>query len=236
MSWSVLAPFCGALPFRPAILLTGPSGSGKTTVATLMINKLADALWLNGSETTVAGIRGRVKKDSRPIVFDETEGDTEKKKINREELLSLMRANTSDDTPDTSKGTKDGGYVSYKMASIFGFVGIDPTIEREADENRIFRINMVNSKTQEDWRQLDKDIHKLLTDKNCRAIRSLVWTKLKTIFTLSENLVDPVRDKTGRDFRSSLADSLLLATFFVIWNGVDEPSENQIDETLNKYY
>lgn len=235
MSWAVLAPFCGALPFRPAILLTGASGTGKTTVATLMINKLAESFWLNGSETSVAGIRGLIKRDSYPIVFDETEADTDKKKINRDELLSLMRSNTSDDTPDTVKGTKEGGFVSYKMQNIFAFIGIDPTIEHAADENRIFRINMIK-KNQGDWKKLDKEIHQLLTDENCRAIRSLAWQKLKIIFALSDSLTDAVRDKTGRDFRSSLADSLLLAAFFVIWNGLDNPDEKIIDETLDKYY
>src|SRR4030043_321228 len=30
MGWTVLAPFCGALEFRPTLLMTGESGWGKT--------------------------------------------------------------------------------------------------------------------------------------------------------------------------------------------------------------
>jgi len=236
MGWSVIAPFCGALKFRPAILLTGESGSGKTTVATMMIKRLTKCFLLNGSETTVAGIRGLIKRDSCPIVFDETEADSEKKKLNRDELLSLMRANTSDDAPDTIKGTKDGGYVSYKMQNIFAFIGINPTVESAADENRIFRINMIPSKKQRDWKKIESQLKIYLDETHCDAIRSLTWTKLKIIMDLAERIVGIIQDKTHRDYRSSYADALMASAFMVVWTYCDDPTDEQIGEMLDKYY
>jgi DNA replication protein DnaC/uncharacterized Zn finger protein (UPF0148 family) len=236
LAWSVLAPFAGALKYRPALLLTGESGSGKTTVATLCIRKLADCKWFNGSESTVAGTRGVVKYDSCGIMFEEVEADTLKKRTNREELFSLMRVNVSDDAPDTVKGTKEGGYNSFKMQNMFGFIAIDPTVESIADENRIFRVNMVKPRNGGDWKKIEEDIKNLLCEANCRKIRALAWNKLRDINTLTERIVDRIREKTGKDYRSSYADGMLAAAFMVVWTGTDNPSEEQIDNMLQRYY
>lgn len=236
LAWSTLAPFAGCLKYRPAMLLTGASGTGKSTVATLIVKKISNCIWLNGSESTVAGVRGKVQKDSCAVVFEETEKDTEKKRVNRDELFSLMRVNVTDDAPDTVKGTKDGGFNSFKMQNMFGFIAIDPTVDSIADENRIFRINMVKPENGNDWKIIDTELRTLLNEKNARAIRALTWNKLKTISALTERIVDLIRRMTGRDYRSSYSDAMLAACFMVIWTGTDVPTEDQIIEMLYKYY
>jgi putative DNA primase/helicase len=236
LGWSVLAPFAGALKFRPALLLTGPSGSGKTTVANLCIRKLADCEWFNGSESTVAGVRGKIRYDSRGIMFEEVESDTMKKKTNREELFSLMRVNVSDDAPDTVKGTKEGGYNSFKMQNMFGFIAIDPTVESIADENRIFRVHMVKPENGSEWKKIEKSLIELLSEKNCRSIRSLTWNKLKSILELSDKIVDSIRKITNKDYRSSYSDAMLASAFMTIWTGTDNPTDEQIENMLKKYY
>lgn len=236
LGWSVLAPFAGALKFRPAILLTGSSGTGKTTVANLCIRRLAMCEWFNGSESTVAGVRGKIKYDSCGIMFEETEADTLKKRTNRDELFSLMRVNVSDDAPDTVKGTKDGGFNSFKMQNMFGFIAIDPTVESVADENRIFRINMIKPSNQNEWKKIENNLINLLNEKNCRSIRALTWKKLKEILKLSDYITDFIRKKTGKDYRSSYADAMLVSSFIKIWSRVDDPTDEQIINLLNKYY
>lgn len=236
LAWSTLAPFAGCLKYRPAMLLTGASGTGKSTVATLIVKKISNCIWLNGSESTVAGVRGKVQKDSCAVVFEETEKDTEKKRVNRDELFSLMRVNVTDDAPDTVKGTKDGGFNSFKMQNMFGFIAIDPTVDSIADENRIFRINMVKPENGNDWKSIEVELRNLLDEKNARAIRALTWNKLKVISALTERIVDLIRRMTGRDYRSSYSDAMLAACFMVIWTGTDEPTEDQIIEMLYKYY
>jgi len=236
LGWATLAPFAGALKFRPAMLLTGPSGSGKSTVANQLMRKLSNCEWMDGSGTTVAGVRGKIQRDSCAVIFEETERDTEKKKINRNELFSLMRVNVTDDAPDTVKGTKDGGFHSFKMQNMFGFIAIDPTIDSVADENRVFRINMVPPTNQGEWKQIETILGGLLNETNCRALRALTWRKLKTIFALSDRIVDAIREKTGRDYRSSYSDAMLAAAFMVVWSSTDNPTDAQIESMLNKYY
>jgi transcription elongation factor Elf1/tRNA uridine 5-carbamoylmethylation protein Kti12 len=236
LGWSVLAPFAGALKFRPALLLTGPSGSGKTTVANLCIRKLANCEWFNGSESTVAGVRGKIKYDSCGVMFEETEADTVKKKSNRDDLFSLMRVNVSDDAPDTVKGTKEGGYNSFKMQNMFGFIAIDPTVDSVADENRIFRVNMIRPKNSGEWKNIENELNRYLTEKNCRAIRALTWQKLKVILGQTETITDIIREKTLRDYRSSYSDAMLASAFMVIFNGEEKPTAESISFWIDKYY
>ena len=238
MAWSALAPFAGGLKFRPAMLLTGESGSGKSTIATLFIKKLAASLWVNGLESTVPGVRGYVQKDSVSIVIEELEPKKGEymNRSNRDEFFSLMRVSVTDDAPDIIKGTKDGGFHNYKMQNMFAFIAINPTIETIADENRIFRVNMIKAKNQNEWKAIEKRIINLMSEKNCCAIRSLVWQKLPVIFELTNRVVERIREKTHRDYRSSYMDGMLASAFMVIWTYTDNPSDAQIDKMLNKYY
>jgi len=236
LGWSVLAPFAGALDNRPALLLTGPSESGKTQVANLIIRRLAACEWFNGSESTVAGVRGKIRHDATAIMFEETEADTPKKKANREDLFSLMRVNTSNDAPDTVKGTKEGGYNSFKMQNMFGFIAIDPTVENVADENRIFRVNMVKPTNAGEWENIRDEITDLLCEANCRAIRALAWSKLKIIMALASRIEKKIRAVTGRSYRYNFNDAMMASAFIVVWGATDDPSDEQIEKTLTKYY
>jgi putative DNA primase/helicase len=236
MGWSALAPFAGALSFRPAFLITGLSNSGKSTIANLVMKEIGNCLWINGKESTSAFIRQTINYDSKSIILDETEAETDKQKLNRTELFSLMRSSTSDDAPDTGKGGKDGVPVSYKMKNMFCFIAIDPTVENVADENRIFRINIIQKSNGKNWKDKERQIKSLLNKKNCRGIRALTWKKLKVILALADRTVGFIQNKTKKDYRSSYSDALLASAFIVVWNRIDSPSDEAINSMLDKYY
>ena len=69
--WTALAPFCGALPWRPHILLTGPSPSGKTTIIQRMIMPLLGGMVMAvDCGSSEAGIRQRMGADALPVIYD----------------------------------------------------------------------------------------------------------------------------------------------------------------------
>lgn len=235
MGWAVVAPFAGALKYRPALLLTGPSGSGKSTLQEYVLSNLTQFIWADAKETSNAGIRSRIGLDSAVVFFDEAEKDSDKAKLRIEDMLSFIRSNFTSHSPDAFKGTKEGGWISYKMNSIFGIAAVNPTIENVADENRIFRINMVKSQNN-GWKQIEKSLKEILTDENCQSIRALTWQKLNIIFDLTDKIVDFIQEKTGKDYRNSYSDALLCSAFIVIWDRIDNPDDESINKMLDKYY
>jgi hypothetical protein len=238
LAWSTLAPFAGALPWRPAALVTGSSGSGKTTAIDYVVKKIAKPLIFSGADTTSAAIRQIVRMDSTAIVLEEVEADTQKKRQNRQELFSLMRQSTSDDAPIIGKGTKEQTGIIFNMTNMFMFVAVSPEVESIADDNRIFRINMI--KPIKKWGPIKKNLKTVLTNKNCRAIRSLTWQKLKSIINLAENLTPIIQEITNKNTRSSFAESLFFATYFLIWQGrkkiEDEEAKGILSDLFSKVF
>jgi putative DNA primase/helicase len=233
LGWSALAPFAGALPWRPAGLITGASGSGKTTVLDLLVRPLAMPEAFSGGETTEAGVRQRIRNDAAAIVIEEAETDTQKKKWRREDLFSLMRQSTSDDTPKAAKGTRDGRGMWFDMRSMFLFAAISPEIEQVADDNRIFRVNMTQPRTE--WKPIRDGLKSKLTPENCRSIRALTWNKIEDIIELADRMVPMIQDVTKKDNRFSLAEGMLFAAYALIWRQY-EITDQALREMLEMIY
>lgn len=237
LCWSILAPFAGALPWRPSGLMTAESGAGKTTIVNSIIKPLCMPIICSGGESTSAGIRQRIAVDSCAVVVEEAEADTQKKKQNRDETFSLMRQSTSDDSPDVLKGTIDGKGMKFTLRSMFFFVAISPEIGSEADENRIFRVNLSKaSYSRADWLKREKFLKTAITPDICASVRSFTWSNLKNIISLSERIASHAQHMAGIDNRTSFAESLLLAAFMVVFQNKRDPPDDDIVALVNDFY
>jgi hypothetical protein len=229
LGWSVLAPFAGALPWRPAGLMTAASGSGKTTIVNRVIKPLAMPIICSGGESTSAGIRQRIGVDSCAIVVEEAETDTMKKKQNRDETFSLMRQSTSDDSPDVLKGTIDGKGLRFTLRSMFFFVSISPEIESEADENRIFRVSLVKANyPRKEWLAKEKELMKTLTHETCQGVRAFTWNHLPEIMKLSERVAVQAQVSAGIDNRTAFSESLLIAAYLAVFESKLDISDEEL--------
>jgi hypothetical protein len=229
MGWSLLAPFAGALPWRPALLLTGDSGSGKSTIIDFVAARLSEPLQVSGGESTEAGVRQKVGIDACGIVIDEAECDTEKKRRNREALFSLMRQSTSDDAPIVAKGTMDGKGLAFQMRSMFLFAAISPDITAAADDNRIFRINLRRPDSTK-WPKLRDDLRRLVTSENCTGMRARTWNRLSKIIETAHRFAGLIQDVSGRDARYSLAEGILQSAYWIVLRARDGVSEPELTD------
>lgn len=230
LAWAVLAPFAGALPWRPAVLLTGDTKSGKTTILDYVVNPLAEPLKFTGGESTEAGVRQVVGIDACGVTIDEAECDTDKKRRNREALFSLMRMSTSDESPVVAKGTIDGRGQRFQMRSMFLFAAISPEVEATADENRIFRINL-KMPDSEKWSELRVELIRVITPQNCALMHARMWFFLPLIIRTAHRFTGLIQDLSGKDARDSLAEGLLQAAYWIGLKGRDGIDSPEITDT-----
>lgn len=237
LAWSVLAPYAGALKWRPQALLTGPSGSGKSSIENYIIKKLAIPFRMSGGESTAAGYIQARNYDIGATSIDEADMHTEKEKMRREDLLSIMRQSTSDDTPKSYKGTADQSGTTYMIRDMFIFIAISPEIESVANDNRLTKISLKKSKmNKSEWLILEKELQATFIDKNCERLRGMVWDKLETILKIEPEITRKIQASTGKDHRFAVSEGLLMATWLIIWKGYDNPSDEIIDTMIEKNY
>jgi putative DNA primase/helicase len=117
--WMVLAPVCGALSWRPHIWVTGGAGTGKTTILkTFMRPLMGGVLQTATGGTTEPGLRGILRSDAIPVVFDEFEQNEAKDKQIVQNVLALARG-ASSEGGKIYKGTTTGGAIGFEIRSMF---------------------------------------------------------------------------------------------------------------------
>ena len=99
--WTVLAPFSGALPWRPHVWLVGGAGSGKTTVMARLVEPLLGGMgrMVEGGSTE-AGIRQALRADAMPVLYDEAERTSKKADSRIQAVLRLASVGVLDECGD----------------------------------------------------------------------------------------------------------------------------------------
>lgn len=125
--WLVIAPVCGALPFRPHVYITGEAESGKSTVLNRIIKPVLGrmAVRFDGG-TTEPAVREAMEYDARPLVYDEAE-----KSIHMPGILELARKASTGGT------VKKFGQGLMNVRFCACFSAINPPVNKTADESRI---------------------------------------------------------------------------------------------------
>lgn len=141
--WLVAATVCGALPWRPHLWVTSETGGGKTWVLENLVQPVLAELALQvQGKTTEAGLRGELRLDARPVVFDEAETQNDADRARMQQVLDLARVASSDDGSDIIKGTRDGGATRYRIRSCFAFSSVNLGLSQAADESRAIVLNI----------------------------------------------------------------------------------------------
>ena len=188
LGWIVLAPVCGTLQWRPHIWITGSAGTGKTTVLRDFLRPLMGGIYETATAgTTEAGLRGQLRSDAIPVVFDEFEQNTASDKAIVQNVLQLARV-ASSDGGRIYKGTTTGGSVSYDVKSMFCVCSINVALIQKADADRFCVLSLRKDPALKDdaWRELEAAVHAVCTIENGRA---LVARTMANILTISANAV-----------------------------------------------
>lgn len=238
--FTMLAPICGALQWRPHIWITGAPGSGKSTVQ----NKFCGALLRDMSlysqgDSTEAGIRQELKADAIPVLIDEAESNNERDRQRIEGLIGLIRKTSTDSQAKTYKGTVSGDGQQFHIRSMFCLASINVNMPTKADVDRLTKLvikspdNRNPTASEAYWRELESELNAIDADTTLPS--RLLARGLQLLPTILENIkvfrrVAAVQFGTQRDgdqFGTLLAGCWSLTNSTVV---TDDEAKALIDQ------
>lgn len=134
--------------------------------------------------SSAAGIMGSLRRDARPVVFDEAEGKGQRGVERRDMIIEMLRYSSSESDSEVVKGTAGHGTVSFKLHSQYLMASIGVGLTEAADKTRIV-VAQLGRRTAVDasFEQLKLMVRQLPKDLPERLLRR----QLKNLHVIREN-------------------------------------------------
>jgi putative DNA primase/helicase len=219
--WTVLAPICGALKWRPHIWLTGGAGTGKSWIMRYVVRPMLGETALSvQSETTEAGIRQILGHDALPVAFDEAEGSERRDSDRIQMVLNLMRAASSEDGGIMAKGSAGGTAKTYRIRSCFAFASISVGVYLHSDRSRVSVLGLVaepdREKKDAKWKAL-KELHRAtISEDYCSRLRARTIARLPTIRQNADTFAEAVAFELGEQRAGDQLGTLLAGAYSLV--------------------
>lgn len=192
--WIVTALAAGALRWRSHIVLTGEPGAGKSWVIDNIIKPLLGRLGLSrDGGTTEAKLRVEIGSTARPVVMDESESETQKDRINMEQIFMLARKASSGSNVANFNGV-------YPIRSSFCFAAINPRIIQGADLDRNSILHLVKSRSpqaRDEFRTLERRVSAAITHDAAERLLSRIFHNLPVLLRNIETFSDALTRQEG---------------------------------------
>lgn len=236
--WTMLAPICGALKWRPHIWLTGAAGSGKSTVQRDFACALTSGvnIYAQGNSTE-AGIRQKLKADAMPVLMDEAESNDDKERAKMEQILAMIRQSSSESQAQTLKGTISGSSMNFSIRSMFCLASVNTNLDKKADVDRLTKL-VIRSPDPvhgaDHWKQLSEELHKISTDETIAS--RLLARALGMLPTILKN-VDVFTRAAAKFFGSQREGDQFGTMMAGAWSLCSDEvaTEEQAEKMINRY-
>ena len=240
--WVALAPFSGALPWRPHLWLTGSSGSGKTTLIQRMIMPLLGGMELYAEgATTEAGIRWKLEACARPVVLDDAEQSTAQSARARvRAILELARSASSSGGRLLGGGSASSAATNFRATSMFLLASVAAGFREEADKSR-FTVLSLKSPEQLDpverrkeWEAFQPELDRYFTPMAGRSLiaRTAQWLRTGRFDELQTVVKSAANIALGNARAADQLGTLATGTWLMLSD--DIPEESQVVEWFYK--
>lgn len=191
MGWCLLAPFCGALKFRPHVWINGERSSGKTWIITNVVNRLLKYNALSFSmSTTEAALLGQLANNAIPIVHDEFESKQDNNH-NKSKLIEFFRGCSTSDDGDCGivRYSPGGGKIrKYQARSMVLLGSIRNSLEEPQDICRFITIGLSKYKRKKEFKEIQK-----LCEGNPLKIEHIFRTHINHTFVSFDKVAKLIR-------------------------------------------
>ena len=202
--WCVIAPVCGALPWRPHLWIIGESGTGKSTVFKGIVKKMLGLSAISvQSNTSESGIRQKLQHDARPVIFDEAEAEDKASQDRMTAVLGLMRASSSDEGGQIIKGGQDGQAKAYDIRACFASASIGFPATQQSDLRRITVLSTKKIRDKAKASELIKSLNKqfeILTPEYINRFQARTVHMLPTILKNASIFAKAVIEVIGQQW------------------------------------
>lgn len=234
--WCVIAPVCGALPWRPHIWITGPAGSGKTWVHHSIVKPLLGDMVLScEAGTTEPGIRQMLMADGLPVFLDEAEGEDKTAAQRVQSIILMARSSSSDSDTDILKGGLTGA-TAFKPRSCFAFSSISPQLTHGADLRR-FSVLTIEKDTSPDRNEKFKALKvlrsKLINKEFAQRLQARTIKLLPIIIKNSQVFSQAVTTLMGEQTTGDQLGPLLAGAYSLFANS--EITLEKAEEFIKKH-
>lgn len=215
--WCVIAPVCGALPWRPHLWIVGESGTGKSTVFKGIVKRMLGqaAIGVQGN-TSESGLRQTLQFDAIPVVFDEAEAEDKASQDRMAAVLALMRASSSEDGGRIIKGGQDGQAKAYDIRSCFAYASIVFQATQQSDMRRITVLETKKIHDKAKASALIKNLYQqfaTLTDDYVARFQARTVAMLPTILANAKVFAQAVVEVIGQQWAGDQLGILLAGAY-----------------------
>lgn len=222
--WCVVAPVCGALPWRPHVWLTGEAGTGKSTAFREILKPtLGKAAIIVQGNTSESGIRQTLQFDAIPIVFDEAEAEDKASQDRMASILTLMRAASSEGGGNIIKGGQDGQAKAYSIRSCFAYASIVFQATQQADRRRITVLETRKLHNKEEATAMVKKfsglVRNTLTEAYVSRLQARTVKLLPTILANSKTFATAVIEVVGQQWAGDQLGIILAGAYSLQHDG-----------------
>jgi putative DNA primase/helicase len=222
LGWTVLAPVCGALSWRPHLWLTAQRGAGKTWVQSYVMKPVIGEETLVHCQggTTEAGIRHALKHDARPVMFDEAESEDASAARRMQSVLELARQSSSDSGAEIVKGTANGDGMSFNIRAMFMLGSINVGLKQAADESRFSVVSLARPTKApgeaERFAEFERHVLATLTPEYCAGIRSRTYHAIPVIRKNTKVMAQAVAEELGSQRMGDQIGTLLAGAYSLL--------------------
>lgn len=214
--WIALAPICGILEWRPSIWLTGPSGAGKGWILKNIVRK-AVGKWGIAVEakTSATGMKGVLKTDARPFVFDEADAVNSAAIDRLQDVLFFLRVAASSDGGVQAMGNHGGmgGINVGRPTTCAAMASVNLMLKDIADESRMTVLRLVKNDDRVRFREIKTAARNLLTPEYASRLFSRTVSLHKTIIQNAAVFADAATEKFGSSRLGDQLGTLLAGAF-----------------------